>query len=305
MTALADLLRVMHELRPDGADADRAAELLGLRRTRPPRVPLPGGRAEPSNSEEERAPSTSPRVSPREETPLPISMEWHGAPAAVRPVWLTEPVPAEDLRYRRAQIELEPLLQPLSTRAILSSLASTPDAGAPDIDALVDSIALHEPVRRVRHLLVLTVARGVQVLVDKSPSMAPFRRDQAYVTTALRRVVGTPRVNVIDFIECPTRGAGVGAINRWKSYAPPPPHMPVLLLTDLGIGREHYSGATTTEWLSFAHEVRAAGCLLLSLVPYPPPRWPRALRPLMAIAQWDRSLTARAARRSVLPGRRR
>jgi hypothetical protein len=42
--------------------------------------------------------------------------------------------------------------------------------------------------------------------------------------------------------------------------------------------------------------VKAAGCPLVVLVPYPPQRWPSGLSRAITLVQWDRSLDARRAR---------
>jgi hypothetical protein len=302
LSQLADLLQVIRVLSATGTDGDRAAEMLGLKRVRqvrPTRVSAP--RADTAPDHAMTAPSTETPQDGREGgVPLRATLKWEHAPSSVAQSWVeTPPVTAEALRYRRARIELEPLLQPLSERAILSALVATPAEGAPDVEKMAALIADRQPIRRMLYQIVDTVTRGVQVLVDRSRSMMPFRRDQDYVVTQLRRVIGAGRVEVLDFMECPSRNAGIGAVSRWKTYRPPPPRTPVLLLTDLAIGREQYDGATTAEWLAFARGVQTGNCPLLAIVPYAPRRWPRELVQAMAILQWDRSLTARAARRSL------
>ena len=109
-------------------------------------------------------------------------------------------------------------------------------------------------------------------------------------------VVGRDRVETLRFVGCPIRRAGSGPEDTWSDYSPPLTGAPVLLLTDLGIGRPGfgYEHADVHEWLEFAHRVKKAKSPLLAFVPYDESRWPTLLRSHMSIIQWDRNTTANA-----------
>ena len=148
-----------------------------------------------------------------------------------------------------------------------------------------------------------TLSRGVQVLVDRSQAMAPFARDQVVLQHEIQRVVGEDQVQVLRFAGCPSRGAGTGPQRKWQDYQPPLPGTPVLLLTDLGIGRpllaDDWVGAE--EWLEFAAVVRRAGCPLVAFVPYAPSRLPPRLVGALTVIQWDRRTTAVSIRNLIGP----
>jgi hypothetical protein len=189
---------------------------------------------------------------------------------------------------------LIPLLMPQWTRGILSAGLSTwDDEGLLDIEGVTEVLANGENVERFPTLLSLTLGRGVQLLLDKSQAMMPFVRDQAWLLKEIRNVVGADKVEVLRFIGSPGRGAGAGP-RPWAAYQPPPPGVPVVILSDLGIRQPMLASdwADEDEWVAFADVVVRAHCPLIALVPYKSSRWPRSLTRLMSIVPWDRSTTA-------------
>ena len=189
---------------------------------------------------------------------------------------------------------LIPLLMPQWTRGILSAAFSTwDDEGLLDIESVTEVLANGESVERLPTLLSLTLGRGVQLLLDKSQAMMPFVRDQAWLLKEIRNVVGTDKVEVLRFIGSPGRGAGAGP-RPWPDYQPPPPGVPVVILSDLGIRQPMFASdwADEDEWVAFVDVVVRAHCPLIALVPYKSSRWPRSLTRLMSIVPWDRSTTA-------------
>lgn len=190
---------------------------------------------------------------------------------------------------------VEPLFRPNWTRAILSSALSTNgDDGPLDFDRIVEALGRAEIPARLPRLPRPTTRRGVQLLVDKAEAMTLFAGDQALLQQAARNAIGSDNVKVLRFAGCPSRGVRANAGEDWRPYAPPLPGTPVLLLTDLGIGRPMFADerADAREWLSFAAQVGRAGCPLVAFVPYAPRRWPRALRRAMTIVEWDRRTSA-------------
>jgi len=135
--------------------------------------------------------------------------------------------------------------------------------------------------------------------------MQPFAADQAMLRTALVRVVGRDRTEVLYFDGSPLWGSGTGPKDEWSEYQAPAAGTPVVVLTDLGIaqppGVAGLAGAS--DWRAFADTLARAGCPLLALVPYPKRRWP-ALSKSMTIVQWDRETTAAVVRRTIPTGLR-
>lgn len=192
----------------------------------------------------------------------------------------------------------EPLLYPVWTRAILSgALSSRSDDGPLDVRRVVEKVASGEASAELPRLPRPTLARGVQVLVDRSETMLLFLKDQEWLEAEIQKVVGPERAQILYFEGCPARRAGRGSRRRWKSYYEdylPSSGTVVLLLTDLGVGEPVSPGAHVgaQEWLDFAERLRQRGCPVVAFVPYAPSRCPAALRRLMTVVQWDRVTSA-------------
>jgi hypothetical protein len=197
---------------------------------------------------------------------------------------------------------VETLFEPNWARAIVSSALSTNgEDGQLDFDRIVEALARAEIPSPLPRRTRPTTRRGVQLLVDKAEALTPFASDQSSVQEAVRRAIGQDHVKVLRFVGCPSRGVRASAREKWKDYAAPLPGTPVLLLTDLGIGRPMFSTdhAEVEEWLGFAASVRRAGCPVVAFVPYSPGRWPLALRRAMTIVEWDRRTSAVTIRNLV------
>lgn len=190
---------------------------------------------------------------------------------------------------------LKPLFFPRWTRGILSAaLATTSQIGDVDVDRVVQVLAAGKSVEKFPLVSLPTLSRGVQLLIDRSQAMEPFIKDQGRLHQQIMNVVGPDRVTTLRFVGCPTRAAGTGPQETWSKYDAPLTAAPVLLLTDLGIGRPRLSDERSgvAEWLNFAELVKKAKCPLIAFVPYGESRWPTALRNHMSIIQWDRTTTA-------------
>jgi hypothetical protein len=139
------------------------------------------------------------------------------------------------------------------------------------------------------------------VLLDRSDAMLPFYGDQAILVRELAETVGAHRLEVLRFKGCPSRGAGTGSPGRWSRYEPPRRGTPVVVVTDLGIGRPPLAGGASepSEWRAFVSDTRAAGCPTVAFVPYAADRLPTGLPRDLRIVRWDRGTTARDARGAV------
>lgn len=190
---------------------------------------------------------------------------------------------------------LVPLLVARWTRAILSAaLATSSEFGPVDVDRVVETLANGDSLTEFPMLSSPTLSRGVQLLIDRSHAMLPFIGDQTLLHKEILRVVGKDRVTTLRFVGCPARGAGAGPQMNWSRYEPPMQGTPIMLLTDLGIGRPSLSDerAGVAEWLEFALSVEKARCPMVAFVPYAESRWPQVLARHMTIIKWDRKTTA-------------
>jgi hypothetical protein len=237
----------------------------------------------------------------REPEPLPRDMAARLIVVERRSASTSAPVESDDARGPALELEtsahiryeppLDPLFEMQYQRQILYALAATLAAeGDVDVESLVDEIASGRPVRDALRKPVLTLRRGVQLLLDRGAGMTLFFGDQRALLTALRRLAGPERLQLLHFSESPARGAGPGSRYRWTRYQPPPPRTKVIVVSDFGISpvRGLQRPSTPPEWIEFAEFLRAAGCDLIGLVPYPPHRWPSDIAAAMTLVQWDR-----------------
>ncbi|HYH98952.1 hypothetical protein [Hyalangium sp.] len=236
--------------------------------------------------------------------PVPVNIKLRRNQLPSMPDWLSTapPLPAPPPPGVTVGVPA-PLLEPHRARAILGSLVAAPGDGPLDIEAILRSIALGRALASPPYRLVPTLARGVQLLVDRSDAMLPFHLDVEGLERELVRLAGGG-VEVLHFVACPSRGCGRGVRRRWTPYGPervPRLGARVLCVTDLGIGGPPPgdSPAQAEEWMAFAGELRRAGCSVAALVPYPPERWPPDVGRVMELFHWDRSLTVAQAARGV------
>jgi hypothetical protein len=222
----------------------------------------------------------------------PVGGTLTDGPILARPAPITQPAP---LRHQR-------LLSPRSTNGILQYLLSRLVMDGPaDVAALVETIAAGRPSVVVPRRPRRTLRFGAQVLVDLGDSMRPFRLDQTQIVESVRGLVGPASTAVHYFADAPLRNAGRGPRSTWRAYRPPPPGIPVLLLTEFGIGGDRLSPqrSSTAEWLAFFELLRRRGSSSVALVPYPPARWPRWLHRQCPALQWDRHVTVGQARAAM------
>ena len=104
------------------------------------------------------------------------------------------------------------------------------------------------------------------MLVDHCEGMQPFRRDQREVVAALRRLVGS-ELDVRRFLDDPWAGTRPDDDRTWsRTYRPPAPGRPVLVLSTLGRGahpRPELDGA----WRRLAAVLAGRGSAVAALVP--------------------------------------
>ncbi|HKV10683.1 MAG TPA: hypothetical protein VJ725_21260 [Thermoanaerobaculia bacterium] len=327
-TELADLARALEALGPEDEETrSRIAALLGFVPPPPPPPPAPPkpdrivrvedeGRGKDDDVEvAERSPSPSP---PRA-TPQPATETGTRELAATLtpiyeksrpPGWLEEVDLLEEPGPAVAPPEPDPLLVPGWTRSVLSgALATLASQGPLDVERLVRAVARAAPVLRVPRRPWPTLARGVQVLVDRSESMAPFARDQTWLVAQIRAVAGRETTQVLYFDGLPAWGAGPGSRRLWREYLPwhtPPAGTAVLLVSDLGLGAPLLGARTAgvASWQQFAEDLARAGCPAVAFVPYGPRRWPRELRRAFHLLHWDPKTSVHAVRREIGRGLR-
>lgn len=296
--SLGDLAQALKKLKPTNNDTRLAiAKTLGMSLETSQKVKVPPREPDPGRDDTN---AVNTRVNPTFDYPgsmnrplasrLDHTRSKKPAPSIYVPP-LAKSAPEGEVRSP----PLEPLFLPRWTRGILSAgLASNSEMGDVDVERVVKILATGRSVEKFPLRSLPTLNRGVQLLIDRSHAMEPFIKDQAQLHVEIVNVVGRDRVTTLRFVGCPTAAAGTGPREDWPKYEPPTPAAPVLLLTDLGIGRPRMSDERSGvgEWVTFAHLVKKAKSPLIAFVPYAESRWPLALRNHMSIIQWDRNTTA-------------
>ncbi len=170
-----------------------------------------------------------------------------------------------------------------------------------DVPRAVETFARLRRFRELPEIVAPTLRRGVQLLIDTSIGMAPFRLDVEHIKKEIEKIVPTQLVQTLYFIGCPTRGCVAENGVEERTWRPPPRGTPAFLVSDLGIGGPLLSEerALPHEWEELLAKAREAGCELAALVPYPAQRWPSALAHRLRIVHWHAATSATTVRRGA------
>jgi len=263
----------------------------------------------PPKPEDQIPPPDKPPIAGRVDLPLhpiadapavlPIAVLEHTVPTSsdTVPAWriVDDPVEEEQREHLHVVLRHQPLFDSTSSRAILTAACSIRgEEGDIDLDRLVALVAERKPILTLPRRAEPSLRAGVQILVDRTQGLAPFRRDVQLLTAQLLGVAGR-QSELLFFSGCPTLRAGAGRPSTWRAYKPPRPPTLVVVVSDLGLARD---GTVVAEdaWLEFLDRTDMAGCEVVVFAPYPLHRWPPRLRSRVRAIHWDRPTTvARAA----------
>jgi len=321
-----DVLRTIDRLEiavDDHEQRDRIARLMGMEWEPARRLPVtsvtepippPGLRPETHRRTDTK--SESRRVAqatvqpPVDPVPEPFALTRVKAAERRLPAWVNEAAPLEPLGplSGRTPPPPLPLLEPLQARAVLSGALGRrlPD-GPIDIERVLERLGRGQPIAVLPRAELPSIARGVQLLIDRGDGMLPYAADVVWIREALLRVVGGYALEVLQFAHAPLRGAGRKSRRTWKRYAeltPPRRGATIIAVTDLGIRdlEPPAQPAMVEEWIAFADHLDRLECPLVALVPYARSRCPIALRRRFAIVEWDRRTTAGRVRALISHG---
>lgn len=210
--------------------------------------------------------------------------------------WLSSARALEDRPMGRPQ-KPAPLFNPSWTRAILgASLSSRSLTGPPDLDRMIDMIARGQAIKVVPRQPVMTLARGVQALIDIGEGMQPFAEDSTILQRDLRHVVGDGTLDVLEFAGSPRRTRRDTDALDWEDYETSflaQLDACVLIVSDFGIGRPTGSTerSSLATWIALAARLKRHGHRVVGFIPYPSARWPPSLSRVIELVSWDRSTT--------------
>jgi hypothetical protein len=280
MAALADLIRSLRALDPQDVPAEAAiARTLGFE------LPTPAGfdsdRPREASGDTPSADTDDRRLlEPREREPR-SAPPW----AAVAPLARFDPGSHLALGPHR------PLIDPRWSTDVWTTALGTALYRRLDASAAVARLASGQVLRIIPRERDRSLLRGVQVLADTSTRFEPFARDVRELTHELRSIVGARQTEVLAFCDAPLRGVMLDGIGEPVPYRAPRSGVPVLAITDLGLGgrRRWLDRGLEDEWLALARRLASRGCRLVVLVPFPPERWPRRLARRALLVAWDRT----------------
>jgi len=302
----ADLLRAFAAIKPASEEEKRAiAAMLGFDWRAPSaRNEEPSIVAPPKPIE--RPISTSAKPSPPPPAPRPEDTRPQaGGGLRVLP---PRPVARPQLDWLNAGPALQPgslgrahppapLFRPQWTRAILAaSLSARRPIGAPDLARAVETIARGQALQAVPRQPALTLARGVQALIDIGDNMQPFWQDRAVLRRDLKRIVGDGGLEILECVGSPRRTRRDDRFEGrdYATHFPPQLDACVLIVSDFGIGGGLglARGASPHSWAVLARRLARRGHRVVGFVPYPPARWPADLARAVDLVPWDRATTA-------------
>lgn len=301
---LADLLRAASALEVEGLEGLRAIEsALGVerrgarthRRTDPvPPEETPTGdrdfeasrASDPRDSAETREHDESEDdVSEAPEAPAPdpfrlVELEPRRRRAArlrSRPLDLGPPA--------KTRIPTEPLVPARWTRSLLvRGLTQSSPGTELDVDALLDCAARGQTPRRIPFRNEQTLRRGVVLLVDRTPSFAPFANDVEELLGPLRVVAGPALLGELAFEGDPQDGVYDLRSGEPQPYEHPLRGSTALVLGDLGALSRRRRG--NTDWVALGRRLRRAGVEPAALVPLNPKRLSREILGTWRVVPW-------------------
>ena len=130
---------------------------------------------------------------------VPVPLERVSAQTALpksTPDWLRidRPLEPELPQHLNVHPPHQPLFRAGWTRAILSAACATSSPDGPiDMERLVDALAACRPVTELPRERILSLGRGIELLVDRGDNLMPFARDMRDLQRQLQLVVGRDR----------------------------------------------------------------------------------------------------------------
>ncbi|SDH38870.1 hypothetical protein SAMN05216553_120148 [Lentzea fradiae] len=179
-------------------------------------------------------------------------------------------------KHRSWQVDRD--LSGFRTRTLaltLQSMIRVPLRGhEPDIPAVVQRLALAEPLADVPMRPRLGQPARVRVLCDLALTIGPYAEDTELLIRVLRRLCGAERVDLRWFELSPAHGCGSGPVWTWQRYEMPGPAEATVLVAQ-GVADRRSDPAAIHEFASALADHGAAVCAVLL---GPGPRVPRFRR---------------------------
>lgn len=169
-----------------------------------------------------------------------------------------------------------------------SGATRTRPTGGPDILAAVGRIAFAQQLDRVPRVRRRQWGSTIQVIQDRSGRLVPLWHDQDELLDWLMPLFPENSVDVWRCWDGPMRLLPMDTRNAHLQYQPPAAGAIVLVLGDLGclVSRPQ---PLLQRWLEFGHNLRAAGCVPVALMPCAAHQWPPAFHRVWHLIAWEGS----------------
>lgn len=298
-----DLVRALEQLQPTGDARHALGAILGfeLGSELGPENSLPSS-AVRSMAGSHPSPTSSTELKLRLESPPPPkpppSTRVHRRASVVQratPAWITPMQANSKPRAKGRSVEplaaskrfvappVEPLFAPKHTSTLLASVARVPmPEGDIDIASLVRMLAQRRLPRVLPRGLQPTTRFGLEVLVDVSPAMAPYRSDVRLVLRGLTRVTNIP-ITRHDFEGAPQYERHRRGRAPFVLRSSP---QPLIVLSELGVGEQQSAAGL---WLEFLATARRLKRRVYVLSPWERDDLDPRLADTIPLLRWDRS----------------
>lgn len=198
------------------------------------------------------------------------------------------------------KLDFEPLFYPNKSREIFHySIASERSDGKFDIDEIVHKVSKNQFIKVLPQKPQKHLPFKVQIMIDKTESMYPFKLDANWMVDELKKLIGKDQVDVYSFFQEPFSfdespfGFKVSKEFKKTWFDFPKPSIPVVFLTDLCAGTpNHYY--KIQNWYKFIQASKIYNNPVFFFVPFPKSTIPKQIRELNPnLIFWDRKTNIR------------
>ena len=154
----------------------------------------------------------------------------------------------------------------------------------PDIAKLVRQVAKGDQPRRIPQQQRQYWSSKVIILMDRPARLDGLNQDYVQLQKELTKQRGDTGLECWFVKDLTTGNMLLG--DEQKTWYPPSPETPILILSDLGIYDR--SGEATKQWLRFGLKLRQAGCDAFALVPAPIKYLSDEITQCFQCVSWDR-----------------
>jgi formylglycine-generating enzyme required for sulfatase activity len=201
-----------------------------------------------------------------------------------------------DWRGRPATHPITQALEPWrSLLPRLRHVVARPSEGpAVDIGVITDRLSQGHNIDQLPRVRQRRWGDHIQVIVDRSERLVPYWADQDLVCAALKKLYPRHAFELAMLWD----GMPEPLISRRRqgnrSYRPPPPGTPVLVLGDLGC-LDHSGEQSRRFWMELGRRLQQNDNRLLALLPCQAARWTENLSEYWSLLAWERPISAGSA----------